>query len=128
MKPSEILDKAQDEIRERGWYQGDYVSNETGGVCALGAIRCAVDGEFVEFDDTFDRYCLDEAVFHHLDDSAEVCAADAYAMRAVPADVRNDFGSELRFVPSFNDMPTTSVEDVLLMLKRGAELAREDGK
>lgn len=38
--PQEILSRAADLIDERGWTQGDYVS-EDGCVCALGAINVA---------------------------------------------------------------------------------------
>lgn len=48
MKTSELLRKAADEIRRRGWHQGEYGDNllDPKGcrVCSLGAIRAAGSG------------------------------------------------------------------------------------
>ena len=43
-KPHPILKAAGDVIRAKGWHQGDYRSEATGAVCALGAIIDAVYG------------------------------------------------------------------------------------
>jgi hypothetical protein len=46
MKPtSQILRKAGDVLRERGWNRGWFVSQLTGGVCLIGACNVAVDGD-----------------------------------------------------------------------------------
>jgi hypothetical protein len=46
MKTSEVLRKAADEIRRRGWHQGDYGSDgvlyQSCSVCALGAINAVL--------------------------------------------------------------------------------------
>lgn len=48
LKTSELLRKAADEIRRRGWHQGDYgwsrMDPENCGVCSIGAIRAASSG------------------------------------------------------------------------------------
>jgi hypothetical protein len=44
MKTSEVLRKAADEIRRRGWHQGDYKNEATGAVCAYGALNIAESG------------------------------------------------------------------------------------
>lgn len=48
LRASELLRKAADEIRRRGWHQGDYGSDysvpETCAVCSVGAISAATSG------------------------------------------------------------------------------------
>jgi hypothetical protein len=44
VKTSEVLRKAGDVLRERGWHQGWFYNRETGAVCVLGACHLAVSG------------------------------------------------------------------------------------
>lgn len=95
-----ILDKAADRIRSGGWVQGKGGDVAGGGpVCAVGAIDSVA-----EQDQLLSRY--------HL------------ATKALHAEARTlGFPSAVHF----NDHPSTSVEDVLLLFKRASERLDAEG-
>ena len=45
MTAHEILIAAKAELLTRGWYQGAFENPAAGGVCAIGALNCAVSGQ-----------------------------------------------------------------------------------
>lgn len=106
LSPSELLEKAHDVIVERGWCQNSFEDRE-GRVCALGALAAAVnDGQA-----TFSPWVL------------------AIGRLDVHAKAKDLLFREADFVPApqYNDHPSTSKEDVLLLFKRAAERARLEG-
>ena len=105
MKTSEVLRKAADEIRRRGWYQGDYGSDystpeaeKTCSVCALGAVN-AVVGDGTPW---YRAYLQDGP---RMD-----------AVKALEAVVGGK-------VHDWNDEGATSVEEVLDAFERAAQAA-----
>lgn len=94
---------AAEYIRQHGWYQGDMVGAD-GSACAMGAIGLAT------------RY-LDAAgeVRDGATGSDDWMRAISLAEKLLPE------GVPLQSISLFNDNPATSEEDVLLLLKRGAE-------
>ena len=102
MKTSEILRKAADEIRRRGWYQGANGSSdrdrENCPVCAMGAIRATLSGG-----DPWGR----------VDFRWESLLVDAVAVAATASDSLH----------GWNDDPERTVEEVLDAFERAAQAA-----
>ena len=46
MTNKEVRLKAIEELEKRGWYQGSW-QNESGNVCMMGAVSCAIGGKSV---------------------------------------------------------------------------------
>lgn len=120
MKSSEILRKAQEELKRRGWYQGAFapcgridepdVDPETLPCCAWGALNAAACGdprkwEFLEASGpNFPLFYLEQAVGR---------AADAL--------------DGTRSVVFWNDEVVQSVDEVLAGLEKAALLAEKEG-
>lgn len=106
----EILAEAAEYIAEHGWNQGGYVDKETGGVCALGAIWSARDG--VLFTKT---YATDPETGRYQDSQylKEIRACNSALFL-----LTQHLGST--HIPSWNDMPERTAEDVILALKGAA--------
>lgn len=104
MKTSEVLRKAADEIRRRGWYQGDYGSDETSyrscKVCALGAVNAA---------------------FFDGDPFVGILMGDWTRRRAITL-LEEVVGGN---VGVWNDQSARTVEEVLDAFEKAAELAEE---
>ncbi len=111
MTPNIFL-RALGVIDERGWYQGDYEAAD-GRVCLVGALSVAVCGRpwTPEID---------------ADGEEAVCAAlarlkDRLVADGMPRHVADDIAGR------WNDDPSTTEEDVRLLLKRAAvELEAEE--
>lgn len=107
MKTSELLRKAADEIRRRGWYQGDYGSDlgdegfRTCRVCSLGAVN---------------------AVAHNGDPWVYPRLKGTTHFRAVEI-LEGAVGGTL---PQWNDDPERTIEEVLDVFSRAAEKAEAD--
>lgn len=107
MKTSELLRKAADEIRRRGWYQGDYgsdLSDEgafTCAVCALGAVNAAAHNG-----DPWSGM-----IFSHTQRAGAVFALEAVVGTTVPF---------------WNDSPGRTVEEVLDVFERAALAAEAE--
>jgi hypothetical protein len=103
MKTSEVLRKAADEIRRRGWHQGHYGSDSSDpdscAVCALGAIHAA------DRDDPWE-------------DSSDLSFAAASALSSV---------LDGEYVDVWNDNPERTVEEVLEAFEEAAQKAEQDG-
>lgn len=107
MKTSEILRRAADEIRRRGWYQGEFAPRETVNfddcpVCAWGAINAVQNGDPREW------YVKDGPAY------------ESVALHVLAATVG---GSKYYSVPSWNDDPERTVEEVLDAFERAAQAA-----
>ena len=102
---AEVLSRARDVLAERGWHQGDYVNKETRAVCALGAIDVVVFRQ-----PQWDPYA---------DEDAKRVEDEAYRFLCAAA------GDPMRGIGQWNDDPSRTVEDVLLLMKQAEELARE---
>lgn len=107
MKTSEVLRKAADEIRRRGWCQGEFMPPDANPddcpVCAWGAVNVA------ENDDPREWYVKDGP--------GEESAALEYLQKA--------YRDEFRSVPAWNDDPERTVEEVLDAFTRAAEAAEQ---
>lgn len=108
--PQALLTRAADIITERGWAQGDYIS-DTGCVCALGAIYLAA-GEAAGI----------EVDLHELAISADLPVEVAMAARAA-----EDLAAE-RVVDQapdgiayYNDQHAASAAEVVAVLRAAAE-------
>ena len=106
MKTSEVLRKAADEIRRRGWHQGANGSNfgdkPNCSVCAVGAIRATLSGG-----DPFDS----------VDFRLESALGDAVAVAASASDSLH----------RWNDDPERTVEEVLDAFEKAAVAAEAEG-
>lgn len=103
MKTSELLRKAADEIRRRGWHQGDYGSDysvpESCAVCSYGALYAARNG------------------------NPWLTRGTAEAAIALYRATRTDAPTG---VVDWNDTKGRTVEEVLDAFNRAAELAEQD--
>lgn len=100
-KAREVLLGAIEVLRERGWYQGDFAGPD-GSVCVVGACYQHLFGQ-----------PHPPARFSGDDAAVLVFAINVLALLKEPN------------IAVFNDDPSTSYEDVVLILKRAAELAEE---
>ncbi len=104
MKTSEVLRKAADEIRRRGWYQGAYGDKlsqpNTCRVCAIGALNVAAGAD------------PDGYVFV---DTPEAIAATPFL----------ELATGEPHVAAWNDVEGRTVEEVLDAFTRAAELAEQ---
>ena len=111
MKTSEVLRKAADEIRRRGWYQGEFAPIEADDdscpVCAWGAINVAHSGD--------PRNWYVEGAPGEESPALQVLAIAAT-------------GDAFRSVPSWNDDPERTVEEVLDAFERAAVAAEAAGE
>lgn len=113
MKTSELLRKAADEIRRRGWWQGFYreldpVSGQTVGteadckVCAWGALNVVIGGPPNAVEEDHDYHSVRVAL--------------RYIKRVTGVST-----------PTFNDTPGRTVEEVLEAFEKAAVAAEADG-
>lgn len=96
---SEILDRAGVELDMHGWHQGSLTDHETGAVCAMGAL-------------------------HKAKISLVGISTDGWQLAytvAIKA-LREEIGTYT--IPTWNDDPSRTVEDVKLALKFAAEEVR----
>lgn len=108
MTPQEVLEKAAANIAEHGHQKGTYGSRQHG-FCAIGAIRyAATDGYGVHLADLSATKTQDVAT------KAEAMLILELAKGGWRCPV------EMSLVPTFNDDPHTTPEDVMLMMKRAA--------
>lgn len=116
LKISEILEQAADALDARGWIRGDYgaASSWSGAskscaMCAMGALYAVVDGlgSPWSFDPDADRVAkwLGEEGLIEEDPTGNRC--------------------DLVY---FNDQVAKTREDVTAVLRKGAELAKEQGR
>jgi hypothetical protein len=109
VKTSEVLRKAADEIRRRGWNQGDYGSSvdeySTCAVCAMGAVRAALSpiGDAWGGRRTRERLLAERCAIALVEDAA---------------------GSLL---PGWNDAEGRTVDEVLDAFSRAAAKAEANG-
>lgn len=114
MKTSELLRKAADEIRRRGWFQGAYGDVDPDGetpldeqmktcrVCAWGAVRSAANG----------------SPYGWEHDTATPVDRSILALTGV---------IPIPSVPDWNDAPGRTVEEVLDAFERAAQAAETAG-
>jgi hypothetical protein len=100
-------------IEEHGWTQGALV-NQSGGVCALGAIRYATLKN-AGVGDGASHAALPEGI---REDQRAACEA----LAATISDMTDLYISPLS-IPQWNDDSNTTGEDVVLMFKHAAERA-----
>lgn len=112
MKTSELLRKAADEIRRRGWHQGTYAAEggtlESCAVCSLGAISAAALGSPVAFADDRSTPATDRAILRL---AQAVAGPRAYGLHTV----------------DWNDAEGRTVEEVLDAFERAAVAAEGEG-
>lgn len=99
-----VLECALDTLNERGWCQGTMLDSE-GRVCALGALSVAITK-------TWQLYETDLRI---ASSSALSVAEDVFEV-----DHPNDK------IARWNDAPSTTVEDVKLLIKRAIEACDND--
>lgn len=112
MDATEILERAADILAERGVHRGDFVDPHNGqAVCSLGAMNLAAGAEVLDIADP------------------ELQWSDVnYTMGSVPDDARKAWGDAHHrlvgqmglLIPTFNDDPANSDEDIILCFKRAA--------
>lgn len=107
MRTSEILRKAADEIRRRGWHQGDYAADyvdlENCSVCALGALAAVEFGTPVP---------------------PQIAPPAPYVRSAIWAleDVTDE-----AYIDKWNDDPERTVDEVLAKFEEAAQAAEANG-
>lgn len=101
IKPSDILEAALEIIRTQGHHKGDLEDPETGAVCALGAINQAVCGNSKGAASGILTY-----------------PATKYLRRYIPESHES--------IPSYNDDPSTTEEDIYLLFKNAISDAETD--
>lgn len=111
MKPSEVLREAIRQIQKRGWCQGSlYLGDETTGpVCAVGAMRAAVDPS--------NRADLAPPLEY---DSFEPYRKARWALRNVTASHQT--------IPGFNDAVKTTRPMVLRKMSQAARALEAEGR
>jgi hypothetical protein len=110
---TEVLRKAREVIEERGWCQG-MLTADNGNVCAMGALRQATH----DIPLTVKEACkLEEEAVKRMSKAAGTHFYEGESAEGAPY-VYHVFDHE---IPSWNDKPSRTVEDVLLMFKRAAE-------
>lgn len=125
--PEEVIDAAAGIIERDGWYQGDLFPTGTGflrdtgyqerartaPVCAMGAMYRAVYG-VASRTAVLGADKLDQAKSQLFNAAHKKVHDTVVDMSLV------DDGLKVDSVPHFNDLATTTKEDVLLLLKRAA--------
>jgi hypothetical protein len=105
--PRQICADAAEYIMEHGWTQGR-LQDETGSVCAVGAMHMAAFGVLAN-EDLILESCVNDRAYA---EAAEMVTA---AIRNLPGDL-----AYMKSIPSYNDQMTTTQEDILLILKKVA--------
>lgn len=115
----------------RGLWKGDLVNPKTGKeVCAFGAVAVATDQEINShriWDDYLDEYVtqysfgVDEQAVGEVAPELITAATELFPDRALRYHSSADYNN----VPAFNDAQSTTIEDVVAVLKRAEELAPE---
>jgi len=105
MEAAEVLEGAIEEIRKRGWWQGQ-LTGPGGSVCVRGAMRYAA------FDSLERMIAPNESVF--LD-------ADDFLMAAA-----EEVGLKIENSVYLNDHVCETEEDIIHYLELGAKVARRD--
>jgi hypothetical protein len=121
VKSSEILRKAQEELKRRGWHRGEFAPHGVvAGLdcpmdelpcCVWGAINAAVTG--------------DPRNWEFLGDDPGTNGPLRYLERAIQMIALD--GSEARSAPWWNDHVANSVDEVLAGLEKAAVLAEGAG-
>jgi hypothetical protein len=101
VKPSEVLEHAAVVLMERGHYKGNYEAPGGGPVCLHGAINCALAGD------------------------PNVIQLDPVANTVVAA---LSFTARRPDLATWNDLESTSAEDVILLCKKTAAMLAEGGR
>jgi hypothetical protein len=115
----------------RGLFKGELVNPKTGKeVCAFGAVGVATNQEINSrriWDDYLDEYVthysfgVDEQAVGEVAPELITAAIELFPNRAL----RYPGSAEYNKVPAFNDAKSTTIEDVVAVLKRAEELASE---
>lgn len=120
MKPSEVICKSISEIMNRGWCQGGLQDGQ-GHVCGEGAVILTLGGSILTKKDKEDA----EYTIFKLDTST--------GFRALYA-VRQSLNNEVRLINpdigdfvAYNDLPSTTQEDVILVMKGAVERLEAEG-
>lgn len=112
---SQLLLDAAEVMSERGLQKGAYVNPETGReVCLMGALHVAAGWKPVLFTN-----------YWRLKGPARIGEYPPVPLERSVVRLRAAIrrgGSGSAFIPRFNDSPSTTVEDAVLMLKRAADL------
>lgn len=103
-------DESWDDYKSRLGYEW-WLAEHTGPVCALGAIARAIN----ENGSAIPRVDQDEGHFIYR----------VVSLLAGTPSITQHCGGPLDVIPTWNDSPTTTAEDVILNLKAAAERARE---
>jgi len=127
---TEILEKAAQLLMEHGWTQGELIEND-GRMCAIGAIKMAAGGRVVDFAtlsyETDGSGKVETVSTKSIDTSDEVdLVAYKRATNRVgrvldDAEFWGEGEGPAWCIAEYNDHPTRTVEDVILLLKRAAQ-------
>ena len=98
MTPEELIEKGIENIEKYGHHKGHFGSREEG-YCAIGAIRAAA-------------WSQDWDTFYEAGERMRA------AVKTMPGFACQEGYTDP--VPSFNDDPATTTEDVILMMKKAA--------
>lgn len=115
MKPRELLRKAADEIARTGHWKEKYsqpgTPEQVAPVCAYGALTRAATGGKTTV------YGRDEHLetWHLIDLAADLLA------ETIEGGTRGEESPSFGIITHFNDDPSTTGEDVILMMKKAAE-------
>ena len=107
MNDAEVLRKAAEEIRTRGWHQGEYIASDSDAVCALGALRIATWGTVYPMGpEGYGQYVrcagkLREVLAEQFPEHAETNSAQLY-------------------VPTINDEVCESADEMIGYLEKAA--------
>lgn len=101
--PNQILCTMAENIEKFGWIKGKYHDANTGAVCMMGALRVSVFGS-VSYPNVMS---IDDTRLTKL----------ARVVDVLNNRIKKKLGGAFVEIPLYNDSPTTTIDDVLSLLK-----------
>lgn len=133
LTPSQVIRNGIVELEKRGWCQGA-TTNRDGQVCLQGSLVAAVGGTFVRLEaiDGWERWTYlingDQAAAILEARAALDIATGRHGTGGVPKEWLTATAPVSIPAPQFNDLETTTQEDVILLMKDVAEDLESRGR
>lgn len=117
---AELLERAAEILAERGHHKGGYVAMDSPKVCAAGAVNTAWCEHYRPLRDRHDWPMPPVIAPSREAEDVHVAMLDRLHHAIYGGDGRRINGWDVAEIASWNDLPETSAEDVILALKRAA--------